>query len=489
MRPRHRPFRALLACCILLSALASLPWIAPPSVAAGTAYTIVDLGTLRPNNSGQSRANGINKGGQVVGVADYAANADSHAFLREPNGTMRDLGTGQPQNQGFALASAVNSAGMVAGISQNLPEREHATVWRRNDNGTYSAYLLDSLTGNDFSGAGARDINDSGWVVGSGEAPRSSAHGALWQIAEDGTITTLDLGTLRNVDGAISFASAINNAGTIVGNADTTQGYTATRWVVDANGNPSILDLGRVIENSSSSANDISDLGLIVGQQTTQGSLSTHATLWRVEGENEVSYRQLPDLLSSDFVVSTAEAINNHGLIVGKSSSVLRPADFYETTHAVAWRIGPGDTASIIDLNSLIPSTLGWELVTQANDINDAGQIVAWLLLQRRRSWLPPQSGRGQHARAHCAQLRDRQARRARVRHGRGHTDASARPLCHWHGGNADGAAEGERNLHRLGRRWHLPRLGNHAPADHRGRSRGAGQLRPAHELHRCAPG
>lgn len=375
MRPRYRRFRALLACCIILSALASLPWLAPPPVAAGTAYTIVDLGSLRPDNSGRSRADGINEGGQIVGNADFTANADVHAFLREPNGTMRDLGTGYPQNKGLALAFAVNSAGTVAGISQNMPEREHAIVWRRDGNGAYSAHLLDSLTGDDLSGAGARDINDLGWVVGSGDAPRSSSHGALWQIAEDGTITTIDLGTLRNVDGALSFANALNDAGTIVGSADTAQGYTATRWVIDASGNPTILDLGKVIENSSSSANDINDLGLIVGQQTTQGSFSTRATLWRIEAENEVSSLQLPDLLGSEFVVSIAEAINNHGLIVGKSSSVLRPADFYESTHAVAWRIGPGDTAGIIDLNSLIPSTLGWELVT-ATDINDAGQIV-----------------------------------------------------------------------------------------------------------------
>jgi len=371
MRPRHRPFRALLACCILLSALASLPWIAPPSVAAGTAYTIIDLGTLRPDNSGRGGANGVNTAGQVVGAA--AHNSDNtfiHAYLRDPGGTKHDLGPGSAQ--------AINASGVVVGTAQFAPASAHAALWEVLPDGSVAKRDLGTLAADNSGKSEALDISDQRIVVGISRGDDGGEPRAIrWKLLSDGGISKLDLGTL-NRDFGSSFARAINAEGEIVGEADSPHGFSAVRWQIGTDNSISKTDLGgMLIDGRLSSAYDINDAGDIVGIRTITTGSDVQGTLWQVARDGSVSYRHLPSLLEGRGGISFAKAVNNATTIVGDSSIIPRPTSGVLDYHAVRWQLEPDGSVSIVDLNGLISPGAGWELL-QANDINDAGQIVGF---------------------------------------------------------------------------------------------------------------
>jgi len=71
------------------------------------------------------------------------------------------------------------------------------------------------------------------------------------------------------------------------------------------------------------------------------------------------------DLGTLGGLTSSAYAINNSGQVVGESQTTY-------DTHAFVF-----DTENMFDLNDLIPSDSGWDLIT-AQDINSSGQIVGY---------------------------------------------------------------------------------------------------------------
>ncbi len=117
-----------------------------------------------------------------------------------------------------------------------------------------------------------------------------------------------------------------------------------------------------VEEFTRSFANDIDDAGNIVGTGLviSGDELRDEATLWSDPSQPGVSLGTLGGY-------STALGINNSQQIVGVSS--LLDVDG-STTHAFLWEDG-----NLIDLNSLIDPTSGWEL-TSAFEINDSGDII-----------------------------------------------------------------------------------------------------------------
>lgn len=84
-------------------------------------YSITDLKTL---GGAHSAALGINKKGQVVGIAQTAQGA-YHAFLYEGN-AMQDLGTLGGAN---SLAYRINDSGQIAGFSQTSNGEVHAFIY------------------------------------------------------------------------------------------------------------------------------------------------------------------------------------------------------------------------------------------------------------------------------------------------------------------------------------------------------------------------
>ena len=91
---------------------------------------MVDLGTL---GGSESRANGINPRGQIVGggqeVAERLPSGEipTHPFLWD-KGVMIDLGTLGGNQAG---ASAINPAGWIVGQSETADRLTHAFVWKK----------------------------------------------------------------------------------------------------------------------------------------------------------------------------------------------------------------------------------------------------------------------------------------------------------------------------------------------------------------------
>lgn len=254
---------------------------------------LTDLG---PADAFRIEAYGINDKGQVVGRIRHAGNSPSLAALYDPSEGMQDLGTLGGE---YSTAFGINNSGQVVG-------------WA------------------DLAGEGREDCVPDSLLCG-------TEHAFLW---ENGVMT--DLGTLG---GIVSQARAINDAGQIVGWAETEEGCMhAALWE-----NGTIIDLG--IEGQ---AYDINESGEIVGSFSTQ--CESHAFLYR-GGE-------LMDLGMLGPYVTEAYGINNRGQVVG----------YYWTDDFIP-RAFLWDDGGFVDLNTLSPPLSGWQF-GEAQDINDNGQIV-----------------------------------------------------------------------------------------------------------------
>lgn len=230
-------------------------------------------------------------------------------------------------------ASRINRHGDAVGSAGTMFETYHAVLWR--DSVLYDMGTL----GGDSSFA--TDINDRGQVVGSSGNGEVGERAFLW---EKGYMS--DLGTLG---GEQSRALGINTVGHVVGWAQNPEnGHRAFFW------NP-----GEMIElptrwGGQSAATDINDAGQVVGYGYLAPEDDRHALLWNGFGEPQ-------DLGTLGIGGSTAEAINQHGDVVG---TVDVGGNYY---HAFLWTEENG----MIDLGSLEGG-----IVSRGLDINDAGQVV-----------------------------------------------------------------------------------------------------------------
>jgi probable HAF family extracellular repeat protein len=308
---------------ILAAALATLT--AAPVGAASAVPQIHDLGTL-PGGS-FSEANDINNRGWVVGTSGQASGEGlGHAFLWR-KGRMLDLGTlGGEESR----ANGINDRGWVVGAASTTLAT-HAFLWR-------DGRMLDLGTlGGEFSEA--LEVNNRGVVVGNSQ----TASGALRPFAwYRGVMREL------NVAGINSFAAAVNNRGQVTGAAtrDPAQEAEAYRW---QRGHTTFLGT-LPAQFPSSVGRDISDRGHVVGSSMTLSG-GAHAVLWRAG--------HIVDLGTLGGVASSAEGINNRGWVVGESDTGDGP-------HAFLWRKG-----QMIDLGTL----LGFGF-SSAAAVNDRGVIV-----------------------------------------------------------------------------------------------------------------
>jgi probable HAF family extracellular repeat protein len=125
-----------------------------------------DLGPLIGN---RSEAWGINNNGQIIGQA-FTATGLQHAFLINPGEAMQDLGT---LGGGRSEAWGINNNGRVVGNSSiNSLGESHAFIWTKSGgmkdlntlvtNIPDGVYLLDATA-----------INDAGQIVGQASNQRS----------------------------------------------------------------------------------------------------------------------------------------------------------------------------------------------------------------------------------------------------------------------------------------------------------------------------
>jgi probable HAF family extracellular repeat protein len=244
--------------------VAGISWSSDNDLTRATVWngtTSTKLGVLSGVDASHARA--INDNGQVAGWSITDGTARATVW----NGTTpTNLGT--PSGADATYARAINNSGQIAGWS-TTDGNTHATIW----NGT-TATDLGTLTGGNASAALA--INEKDQVAGRSTflAGSFAYHATTW---DGGKIT--DLGTLG---GDYSEARAINEAGLVVGWADTRDDQTsATLWsgteAIDLNIylDKSLVDAGWVLTG----ADDINDQGWIVGSAYNNLTQQSHGFL------------------------------------------------------------------------------------------------------------------------------------------------------------------------------------------------------------------
>jgi len=161
-----------------------------------------------------SEALGINDLGAVVGVASVAS-TNQHAFLWQ-NGQYTDLST-WTGGGASSKAHAINNQGDIVGLNASV-----ASLWH---NGSVQAL---SMPAGLSAYTPVIDINDAGDMIATASAGYPIEVGVLWRNG-----TPIDLGTLPG--GTISRARRINQAGEIVGEAQSASGfYHAVKWTVSS---------------------------------------------------------------------------------------------------------------------------------------------------------------------------------------------------------------------------------------------------------------
>jgi probable HAF family extracellular repeat protein len=173
---------------------------------------------LDPNSPFVSAATAINNAGIIVGYKHGFTGA-SHAFVRQPLGPLVDIGTLPGELHSAALG--INESGVVVGYS--LGALQHAFVWT---NAT-GMQPLGTLGG---SQSVATAVNDAGVIVGRSTTSTGQMHAFAWK---DGVM--MDLGTLPGH--TMSEAFAINARGEIVGTSCCTgSSIRAVRWTIGSPG-------------------------------------------------------------------------------------------------------------------------------------------------------------------------------------------------------------------------------------------------------------
>lgn len=249
-------------------------WNGTTPTVLGSPPGAIGTSGLSINNAGQ-----VAGGAWMEGVASQAMtwNGSTPTVLNSP--------------AGLSFATAINNAGQVVGaVASNGTVQ--AIVW----NGTTPTLLGPP-------GSNAVAINNSGQIAGSIAGPP-----VIWNGTTPTALAVPTGATVANV-------AAINNAGQVVGSADYGE-YGETKVAVIWNGiTPTVLgSLG----GPSSSASAINDAGLVVGSSRPIDA-GSRGTIW--DGTTAIDVNTL---LTSDpfgMIIQALTGINSSGQIVGSAYS------------------------------------------------------------------------------------------------------------------------------------------------------------------------
>jgi probable HAF family extracellular repeat protein len=302
-------------------------------------YTIEDLG---PANATYATPFGLNETPAAVGKLQVSY-GPYQPVVWSGGGftTLPFLGSGSD-----ATPRAINESGVVVGGADDGTGGSYAVRW---ENG--SVTNLGVLAGN-YSEAFA--INDAG--VAAGVSQSTSGGGFLHAVTWDGGGIT-DLGV--PLGGDASHARGIDTSGQVVGDSDIANSgyYHAVIWDSSSNA----TDLGTLPGDEISDGWAINDAGHAIGRSIDDSNGQQHAFFW-----DGTSMTQIPFLQGGTFLEPWA--INNNDQVVGRTNVLDgdQTAFLYDQP-----------TDQIVDLQTLLPSGSGWNLVT-AFAINDAGQVVGY---------------------------------------------------------------------------------------------------------------
>lgn len=333
---------------LLIAAVVS----ALPSVGLGSA-SIRNLGSF---GGFSSYAYGINASAQVVGRGSTAGQANELAYVYEApprgNGVMQSLGT---LGGAMSHAFAINDAGQITGWSQTADGYGSAFLYTPSPSGG-TMVSIGTLGANDGYG---KAINAHGHVAGYARVPNQNGNHAF--LYTGGTL--LDLGTLGGEYGW-SEAAGINDYGVVVGWTDTTAGRRAFRYTGTPGNGGAMQSLGHLGGNVSE-ATAVNNAGQIVGFGRVASGQS-HAFL-----HDGTAMRDLGTLGGH---ASYAWAINSYGDVVGRSF------DAAGGERAMLYVGTPGVDGRMIDLDAFLTAHLPaegakWHLTT-ASGISDTGYVT-----------------------------------------------------------------------------------------------------------------
>ena len=317
---------------------------------------------------------------QCSGVMPLLVILASPAHASDAIYTVTELGTLGGDCGSVALS--INNAGQIVGRS-SLPDNGyfHAFFWQ------LGAMIDLDPEPPEQRISWASGINDLGTIVGLQEVVPGQPSRPV--IFANGSF--IDLGSLGGYGG---WAMHINNAGTVVGKSPGKAGFDhAVMWTARG-----ITDLGS-IGGFQAWAHEINESGCVVGTGSDQQG-HAHALMWVA--------RETADLGNLGGTWAGASSINDDGIIVGNSQTAAG------ATHGFRWTASEGmvdlgafpgcvnlaasdinrhgeivgavwpckgsgfavlwKDGRIIDLNTVVPP--GSIAIYGAGDINDAGQII-----------------------------------------------------------------------------------------------------------------
>lgn len=268
---------------------------------------ITNLGTLGGYESG---AGMVNSRGQVTGFSGNATpdpyslfglGTQTRAFLWDERNGMQDIGTlGGPD----AASPFINERGQIAGFSYTSDMAVDPFLWQPPTERHPKSKMIDLGTlGGTFGAEGdGLALNNGGQVVGASNlAGDVYSHPFLW--TKPGPMR--DLGTLGGPSGA---ANAINEAGEVVGLADTVTSIDAFLWRKGK-----MTDLGTLPGHCFSGASSINAKTQVTASSFPCDGSPAHAALW----ENGGPMVDLNDLIRGADMTLSGSYINDRGEITG----------------------------------------------------------------------------------------------------------------------------------------------------------------------------
>ena len=320
-------------------------------------YAVTDLGSLGGTNG---MAYSINNHEQIVGAMQTAM-GDYHAFMFD-GGRMVDLGTMGGSN---SWAYGINDNGWMVGASGMATTNMHAFLCT---NALMNPSMMDLGTlGGSNSVAWMIDMH--GDMVGWAAMTNGGQHAFFMTNFMSGSM--MDMGT---AGGTNSGANCINSNRMVVGYTMMSNG--SMEPIMSTNplsGSASMMTMGMGGMGGATGGQSwsVNDMGDTAGQAMMSGG-NYHAF---VSGGGGMMGQTTVDLGTLGGTNSIAYCLNNAGTAVGMAQTAAGMPHAFIVTNVLG--SGMGGTVHMMDLNNLIPTNSGWELMV-ARGMNAAGQIVGW---------------------------------------------------------------------------------------------------------------
>ncbi len=322
------------------------------NVAHAQYYAVTGLGTVGGANA---LAYGINNHEQIVGTAQTRSGG-FHAFTFQ-GGRMTDVGTLGGSN---SWAYAINDNGWMAGAAELATNRAHGFLCT---NTTASPVMMDLGT-QGGSNSAATAINARGEMAGWTAMADGSHHAFFMTNALSSGM--MDLGV---AGGTNAEACGINSNRMVVG--FTTEAGGVMQPIMSTNalrGMSGMTTMGMGGMGATGGQSwFVNEMGNFSGQ--AQMSAGNHHAF--VSGGGGMMGRINVDLGTLGGTNSVAFCLNNANDAVGMADWTNGMPHAFLVTNAL------GGTVHMMDLNNLIPTNSGWQLMA-AHGINAAGQIVGW---------------------------------------------------------------------------------------------------------------